>query len=83
MSMLFFLTAPLVVFLAFVAPLWLIFHYVTKWKRMKGGEVGAGMVAVDRAELERLRDSAERLERRLAALESILDTENPNWRAGK
>ena len=30
-----FLSVPLIIFLAVVAPLWIFFHYVTKWKKMK------------------------------------------------
>lgn len=30
-----FLQTPLILFLAFVAPIWIISHYVTKWRTAK------------------------------------------------
>ena len=38
------------------------------------------MSAEDHAEMEALRQSADRLERRMESLETILDNETPNWR---
>lgn len=75
-----YLFVPLIVFLVVVVPLWLLFHYLTKWKQMKQGEPGQGRVAVDKQELIRLRDTARRLEQRLDSLEKILDAESPGWR---
>lgn len=75
-----YLSGPLIVFLAFVLPLWIVFHYLTKWKRMKHEGPGEGRVAVDRQELKRLRDTAARLEHRIRSLEKILDEESPGWR---
>lgn len=66
----------LVIGLVFViAPLWLIFHYATVWKRSKG------LSAEDEATLEDLRRTAEKLEERLAVMERILDDEVPDWRS--
>ncbi|GAB4347002.1 MAG: envelope stress response membrane protein PspB [Gammaproteobacteria bacterium] len=75
-----YLSVPLILFFAFVAPLWLVFHYLTKWKQMKQENLGNGRVAVDKAELSELREKAARLENRLHALEKILDEESPDWR---
>lgn len=75
-----YLSVPLIVFLAIVLPLWLSFHYLTKWKQMKQGELGAGRVAIDRQELLRLRETARKLEQRIDSLEKILDEESPGWR---
>ncbi len=80
MQLLSYMFVPLVVFLVFVMPLWLTFHYVTKWKRMKQDEVGGERVAVSRQELGRLRDTAAKLEQRIVSLEKILDQESPDWR---
>ena len=75
------LAVPGIVFLVIVAPLWLLFHYVTVWKRMRAGTAGPGRIVIDRAELERMRGLAEQLERRLESVETILDAEMPEWRS--
>lgn len=65
---------PAILFLIFVAPLWVIMHY--RSKRRSGG-----MLTTDeRAELERLASSAEDMRERIETLESILDAETPDWR---
>jgi len=60
---------PMIVFMVFVAPLWVIMHYVTKSKKMKQ------RAPEDRENMERLWRLAEKLEQRLDSLESILETE--------
>lgn len=65
---------PGVLFLIFVAPLWIIMHY-----RSKGRSQGM-LTADERAELERLASSAEDMRERIETLESILDAETPDWR---
>ena len=74
------LAVPGIVFLVVIAPLWIIFHYLTAWKRMRAGTAGPGKVVIDRAELERMRELCEQLERRIESLETILDEEAPEWR---
>ena len=74
------LAVPGVVFLVFIAPLWLVFHYLTAWKRMRAGTAGPGKVVIDRAELERMRELGDQLEQRIESLETILDDEAPEWR---
>ncbi|KKJ75617.1 hypothetical protein [Kiloniella litopenaei] len=64
---------PLVVFLSIVAPLWIIFHYITKWKTMKKQDLGNGMVAVPKDELLKMRDVARKLADRVATLEKVLE----------
>lgn len=64
---------PLVVFLSIVAPLWIIFHYITKWKTMKKQDLGNGMVAVPKDELLKMRDAARKLADRVATLEKVLE----------
>lgn len=71
---------PLLAFLVFVLPVWIVFHYLTKWKRMKQREMGEHQVSVDPQELRRMRDTALRLEQRLDTLEKILDEKSPGWR---
>lgn len=69
-----FLIAPAMVFLIFVAPLWIIMHYRSKGRSQ-------GMLTEDeRTELERLASSAEEMRERIETLESILDAETPEWR---
>ena len=71
------LAVPGIIFLAIVAPIWIICHYTTVWVRTRAGP---GKVVVERAELERMHALAERLERRIQSLETILDAEAPDWR---
>lgn len=64
-----------IILIAFVLPLWIIFHYITKWKAMKG------ITPEDEASLTDLRASADRLEDRLRTMERIMDDEVPDWRS--
>ena len=75
-----FLSVPLIIFLAVVAPLWIFFHYVTKWKQMKRAGAADDQTVVDSRELRRMRDLADRLEQRIESLETILDADTPDWR---
>jgi len=58
-----------------VAPLAIIGHYVTEWRKSRG------LSAQDEATLEELRKTADTLEDRLATMERILDDEVPDWRS--
>lgn len=64
---------PIIIFAA-VVPLWLILHYVTKWKTSKT------ISPDDESLLGDLRKNAEKLEGRLNVMERILDDEVPDWR---
>jgi phage shock protein B len=69
------LFVPAVLFMVVVAPLWLIFHYVTLWKTQKlTGRV-------DDTSLNDMWGTAHKLENRVAALEKLLDAEVPGWRS--
>ncbi len=70
----FMIAGPLIVFLIFVAPLWLLLHYRSQRK------VGSGLSDIDLQKLESLSGQAEKLQSRIDTLERILDAENPNWR---
>ncbi len=63
-----------IIFLTVVAPLWIIFHYITLWRsaRRLSGE--------DEKALGDLWASAQRMEGRIQALEKVLDAEAPGWR---
>lgn len=64
-----------VLLIVVVIPLWIIFHYITRWKEMKG------FTPEDEASLTDLRNSADRLEDRLRTMERIMDDEVPDWRS--
>jgi phage shock protein B len=65
---------PAIIFVIFVAPIWIISHYVTRWKS------GNTLTREDEALLSELWQSAEKTEARLNALERILDADNSGWR---
>jgi len=56
-------------------PLWIIFHYITKWKTSKG------LSTEDEKMLKEIWDSTNRMEDRIKTLERILDVEAPQWRS--
>lgn len=63
-----------VVGILFLGLPWIIFHYVTQWKRARGLSVE------DENLLDGLHDLARRLDERLATIERIVAADNPNWR---
>lgn len=65
---------PTVVFLVFVAPLWIFMHYRSKQRAQ------TELSADERELLEQLGARAERMAERIETLESILDSETPGWR---
>ncbi len=69
-----FLFVPMVIFLTVVAPLWILMHYITRWRSAKtlSGE--------DEKMLQNLWQTAEKMENRIVTLERILDAEAPQWR---
>jgi phage shock protein B len=69
------LSVPAMLFMIIVAPLWLIFHYVTVWKTQRN----AGRA--DEGAIRTMSDTARRLEDRVVALEKLLDAEAPGWRS--
>ncbi|PJC88054.1 envelope stress response membrane protein PspB [Vibrio sp. HA2012] len=69
-----FITVPIILFMIFVAPLWLLLHYRSKRKS------ATGLSEEDYAALQRLSEKAESLQQRVGTLERILDAEAPNWR---
>ena len=68
------LTIALIVFIAVPAPLFIVLHFITKWKQSR--EISGS----DEKMLEDLWHLAQRLEERLESLEIILDSELPDWR---
>lgn len=63
-----------VLFMVVVAPVWIVFHYITKWRAQRG------LSAQDERLLAELWEISNRLEARVHALERVLDAEAPNWR---
>ncbi len=63
-----------VLFVVLILPLAIIMHYVTKWKATKG------LSAEDEKMLGELWDDAQRMGSRINALETILDSQVPQWR---
>ncbi|MEM9169246.1 MAG: envelope stress response membrane protein PspB [Pseudomonadota bacterium] len=51
-----------------------VFHYLTEWRKTKS------MSTDDERLIDDLWRTAQRLERRVEALETILDREAPDWR---
>ena len=64
-----------ILFLVIVAPLWIIFHYSTRWRAQKT------LSSEDEQLLSDLWRSAERMEGRMTNLERILETEDADWRS--
>ena len=66
---------PLIVVpVIFIGLPWLIFHYVTKWKK------AGTLTQSDEKLLDELHEAARRLDDRLCSIERIMTAENPNWR---
>lgn len=68
------IVAPIVIFLIFVAPIWLIMHYRSK------RQIAQGLSSQEINELNKLAHKAEMLGERVKTLEAILDAEAPEWR---
>ncbi|MBB1457258.1 envelope stress response membrane protein PspB [Pseudoalteromonas sp. SG43-5] len=68
------LVAPFILFMIFVAPLWLILHYRSK------KQVSQGLSEHEHHQLLELAHKAEKMAERLETLEALLDQESPQWR---
>lgn len=68
------LTIAVIVFIAVPAPLFIVLHFITKWKQSRE------LTGSDEKMLEDMWLLAHRLEERLESLETILDSELPDWR---
>lgn len=68
------LTVALIVFLLIPAPLFIVLHFITKWRQSR--EISGG----DEKLLEDMWMMSQNLEKRLETLETILDSELPDWR---
>jgi phage shock protein B len=77
MSTMVFFFVPTVIFLAVVVPMWLMLHY---WTRAR---LNKGLSGVEHQQLEETLALAERLEKRVQTLETILDSEHAGWRTSR
>jgi phage shock protein B len=62
------------IFLTIVAPIWIIAHYLARWRRSRK------LSAEDERSLGEVYEIARRMEARVATLERVLDAEAPGWR---
>ena len=69
-----FMFVPTILFLVVVAPMWITMHYrsVNRSTRSLNQE--------DRESIEHMLETVDKLTDRIAALESILDVDHPDWR---
>ncbi len=64
----------MMLFMIFVAPVWLIMHYRSK------RQVSQGLSETEIKSLQNLAEKAEVMADRIETLENILDAEAPDWR---
>lgn len=76
------IAVPLIVFLVVVGPVWVVFHYITVWKRMKAAQrtQSPEQTAQEKEIVAGLTQRAKRLESRVETLERLLDAEVVEWR---
>jgi phage shock protein B len=65
------LEAPLIIFMVVVAPIWIIAHYMTRWRTAKT------LTPEDEKQFAELWHTAERMEERVTTIERILDDDMP------
>ena len=65
---------PAILFVVFVAPIWLVLHY------RSNRQLGSGLNEQDMMRLTALVSQADMLQQRVHTLERLLDVESPNWR---
>ena len=70
------LEVPLILFLTIVAPIWIIAHYVTRWRMAKS------LSPEDEKQFGDLWQIAERMEERIHNLERILERDMPGEETG-
>ena len=64
----------IIIIVVIPAPLFIILHFITKWKQSR--EISSG----DERMLDDLWRQSQKMEERLESLEIILDNEVPEWR---
>ena len=74
MDFLQFLFVPTILFLTVLGPIWVVMHYLTRRREAKT------LLAEEEEALNKLLDTADRMEERLESLEKILEADDPNWK---
>lgn len=64
----------LILCITIIAPLVIVLHFVTKWKKARE------LTKDDESMMEEVWEIAQKLESRVNVLETILDNEAPDWR---
>jgi phage shock protein B len=64
----------LAISLIFLGLPWLVFHYITQWKKT------SSLTREDENLMDELYDTARKLDDRLNSIEHIISADNPNWR---
>ena len=65
-----------IVGMLFIGLPWVIFHYVTQWRK------ASSLSVEDENLLDELHDTARRLDDRLRSIERIIAADHPDWRPG-
>lgn len=74
MSFFTFLFVPMIVFLAFVAPIWIIMHYRSV------NRASHSLSEEERQTIDSMLATIDKLQERIQALEALLDVDQPEWR---
>jgi len=69
-----FMFVPTILFMTVVAPMWIIMHYRSVNRSSRS------LSAEDRASIDHMLETVDKLTERIATLESILDDDHPGWR---
>ena len=65
---------PLILFMVFVAPIWIVMHYRSLHRSSRS------LSQDDRESLDAMLATVDTLTERIRSLESILDADHPHWR---
>ena len=65
---------PLMAFLVIVAPIWIVAHYLTRWRTANS------LSSEDERLLAEIWENLDKMENRIHSLERILDAEASDWR---
>lgn len=72
-----FLLPIVIVGMVVLAPIWIAFHYISKWK---AGNAAAVTPQAQNEQIAALHRKSVKMRERVEALEAILDAEMPGWR---
>jgi phage shock protein B len=75
MSFFTFLFVPMIVFLTFVAPIWIIMHYLSVKRSSQS------LNEDERETIDSMLATIDKLQDRIQALEALLDADQPDWRS--